>query len=40
MTRVEALVVDYGRGDDLLPEAEVIAAQALDEVGEEYVDLV
>ena len=38
--RVEALIVDDGRGDDLLAEAEVLAAQALDEVGEEDVDFV
>ena len=38
--RVEPLVVHYGRGDDLLPQAEVLAAETLDEVGEEDVDLV
>ena len=38
--RVEALVVDDGRGYDLLPEAEILATQALDEVGEEDVDFV
>ena len=40
VARVEALVVDDGRGDYLLSEAEVLAAQALDKVGKEDVDFV
>ena len=40
MSRVEALVEDDGRGDDLLSETEVLAAQTLDKVGEEDVDFV
>ena len=40
VARVEALVVDDGRGDYLLSEAEVLAAQVLDKVGKEDVDFV